>query len=154
EASVGLAGVAALRRLFEPALLAVLAPCGVLMAHGSPGDDLRDLADLDAVTFPDSDPYRRRLLDSFLTSYGQQTEGSARLLATAARGAGVGLSLVIHGHDRDEAGYFTENGNQVCPVLFGAPRPNKRYLLLDLAARYREVADLRAGVEVRRLYPG
>jgi hypothetical protein len=154
EATVGPAGVASLRRLFEPALLCVVAPCGVLLAHGSPGDGLRDLADLDAVTFPDRDPYRRGLLDSFLTSYGQREEVCDRLLATASRGCGVELRLVVHGHDRDEAGYFAEGGNQACPVLFGAPRENKRYLLLDLAARYRGVADLRDGVELRRLHAG
>jgi hypothetical protein len=59
---------------------------------------------------------------------------------------------VAHGHDRDEAGSFTEGGNQVCPVLFGAPRGNKRYLRLDLAAAYRRVEELREGEEVRRLY--
>src|SRR5262249_10933316 len=34
EASIGPAGTARLRQLFEPALLAVLAPCGALLTHG------------------------------------------------------------------------------------------------------------------------
>jgi hypothetical protein len=154
EAVIGPTGRAALQRLFAPALLCLVAPCGALLAHGSPDDSLRDLADLDALTFPDGDRSHRGLLDTFLTSYGQRTEVSDRLLATASRGSGVGLTFVVHGHDRDEAGYFVEGGNQACPVLFGAPPQNKRYLLLDLGARYRGVADFREGAEVRRLHPG
>jgi hypothetical protein len=76
---------------------------------------------------------------------------TGRLLQTVSRG-GPAVHLVVHGHDRDEGGYFTEGGNQVCPVLFGAPPANKRYLHLDLGAHYRRVEDLRGGVEVRRLY--
>jgi hypothetical protein len=62
------------------------------------------------------------------------------------------LRLVVHGKDLDEAGYFAEGGNQACPVVFGAPRENKRFLLLDLAASYRGVADFRDGVEIMRLH--
>lgn len=40
----------------------------------------------------------------------------------------------------------------VCPVIFGAPRENKRYLTLNLADRYRGPADIRDGVEIQRLY--
>jgi hypothetical protein len=60
--------------------------------------------------------------------------------------------MVVHGHDRDESGYFVEGGNQVCPVIFGAPRRQERYLLLDLGAGYRGPDDLREGLEVRRLF--
>ena len=37
EQAIGPAGVAKLRALFEPALLAAVAPCGALLAHGSRG---------------------------------------------------------------------------------------------------------------------
>jgi hypothetical protein len=66
--------------------------------------------------------------------------------------SGCRVNLHIHGHERDESGYFTEYGNQICPVIFGAPRENKRYLLLDLAGTYRSFEDLREGLEIRRLY--
>jgi hypothetical protein len=56
------------------------------------------------------------------------------------------------GHDRDENGYFTEGGNQVCPVIFGAPRHNKRFLVLDLEARYAGVESLREGIEIRKVF--
>ena len=58
-----------------------------------------------------------------------------------------------HGHDRDSNGWFVENGNQLCPVIFGAPRENKRYVLLDLSRRYQGVSELRDEEEIRRLYP-
>jgi hypothetical protein len=153
ESAVGPAGVAPLRRLFEPALLAVAAPCGVLLAHGSPDDRLAQLDDLDAIAWQPqaNDSYHTHLLDSFLTSYGQPGAVTDRLLARVSR-PGLALRLVVHGHDRDEDGYFVEGGNQVCPVLFGAPRGNKRFLVLDLAARYDGVACLRQGIEVRKVH--
>lgn len=142
-----------LHRLFTESLLAVVAPCGPFLAHGSPDDSLRRLEDLDAIRLPPdrADRYSHDLLDTFLTSYGQRADVTDRLVQTVSA-SGTEVFLVVHGHDRDEAGYFTEGGNQVCPVIFGAPRPNKRYLCLDLAARYRRVEDLREGIEVRRLY--
>jgi hypothetical protein len=153
EARLGPDEVAALRGLFRSALLAVIAPCGLLLTHGSPGAELRSLDELDRITFPlqPADHEAHALVSSFLESYGQPGEVTARLLETVSR-AGQRVRLVAHGHDRDESGYFTEGGNQVCPVLFGAPRPDKRYLRLDLAASYGRVEDLREGEEVCRLY--
>ena len=144
---------AALHRLFRNALLAIVAPGGLLLAHGSPGDELRALRDLDGIALPHGpgDGYGSVLLESFLESYGQRQEVTQRLLQTVSRD-GPPVHLVVHGHDRDESGYFTEHGNQVCPVLFGAPDANKRYLRLDLSACYRHVEELREGQEVRRLY--
>jgi hypothetical protein len=146
--------VGRLHALFRGALLMLLAPCGAVLAHGSPDDSLRDLEQLDALSLEpgENDVEGQRVLRSLLTSYGQQAEVTDRLLATLARETGLELTLVVHGHDRDEEGYFEENGNQVCPVLFGAPRESKRYLRLDLGAHYGGPADLRHGAEIRRLH--
>src|SRR5262249_31380970 len=135
------------------ALLAAVAPCGVLLTHGSPGDQMRSLDDLDAISLRpgENDAYHGELLEDLLCSYGQRGEVTGQLLARLSTQVGE-LSLVVHGHARDEQGYFTEGGNQVCPVLFGSPDANKRYLVLDLAGRYRRVEDLREGIEIRRLY--
>lgn len=155
NAAVGAAGVRSLRRLFEPALLAVAAPCGVLLSHGSPDDRLRTFADLDGIHFQPgvNDEYQAHVLDSFLNSYGQTAEVTGRLLLQLSTPA-LPLRLVVHGHDRDESGYFVEHGNQVCPVLFGALPENKRFLVLDLAATYPGPETLREGVEVRRVHGG
>jgi hypothetical protein len=153
EATLDAATLGTLRRLFSGALLAVVAPCGALLTHGSPNETLADLDDLNRIQFPPppTDPYLRDLLDSFLGDYGQRGLVTDRLLAAASR-CGVPLRFVVHGHDRDPAGVFVEGGNQICPVLFGAPREKKRYLLLDLAARYGSLAELREEHEIRRLY--
>lgn len=147
------AQLADLRALFEPALLAVAAPCGVLLAHGSPDDRLHHFADLDGVRWAprQNDPYHRHLLATFLCSYGQRDEVSARLLARVSASA-VPVSLVVHGHDRDETGYFADGPHQACPVIFGAPREQRRCLVLDLSARYHSTADLREGIEIRRVH--
>jgi len=140
--------------LFAHALLLIVAPCGVVMTHGSPDDSLQDLNQLDRLSLvpQENEPADARVLESWLQAYGQPGEVTARLLATLSSCTGLDLSLLVHGHDKDEEGYFVEGGNQVCPVIFGAPRRNKRYLRLDLAARYRSPDDLRDGVEICRLY--
>lgn len=147
---------AALHGLFRSALLMLLAPCGVVLTHGSPDDSLDDPARLDRLSLVpgENTPADARVLESLLTSYGQQAEVTQRLLAALSPRVGFPLALVIHGHDRDEEGYFVEGGNQICPVIFGAPRESKRYLRLDLAARYRGPDDLREGEEILRLHDG
>ena len=134
--------------------LAVVAPCGALLTHGSPDDRLRSLESLGRIELPPRPEqiYEWDVLTSLLTSYGQPAEVTERLLATVRRSV-PGIIMVVHGHDRDPAGWFVEGGNQICPVLFGAPRGQKRYLRLDLGASYRTVADLRDGVEIVKLFP-
>jgi hypothetical protein len=143
----------ALRALFTTAKLALFAPCGALLCHGSPDDTLRAVADLATLPLEPSrcDAYQRRVLATFLTSYGQRSEVTARLLARLSTPE-CPLTFVVHGHDRDESGWFTEGGNQACPVIFGAPRQQKRLLWLDLAARYPSVEALREGHEILRVH--
>ncbi len=144
---------AAMRSLFGDALLAVAAPCGALLTHGSPDETLESLSDLDAITLPPApdEGYQQRVLRSLLTCYGQPGEVTARTLAKLSTPE-LALTVVIHGHDRDACGWFTEGGNQLCPVIFGAPRSQKRYVRLDLAARYPDAAALRDGEEIQRVY--
>lgn len=137
--------------LFGDALLAIATPCGLLLTHGSPGDSLGELAQLDTIALadePDSD--KREILRSLLTDYGQRGEVTARMLAAISRPE-LELHLVVHGHDRDESGLFVEGGNQICPVIFGAQPELERCLIADLAARYRSPADLREGFEIVRV---
>lgn len=144
-----------LEELFSNALLAVLSPCGVFFSHGSPPDDLRHIDDLERIQDlgAPGDPYLTKVLAGFLTHYGQRDDVSARFLAAVSAG-GVPARVVVHGHDRDERGYFYEGQRQLCLCIFGAHRHEKRYLRLDLGGHYQQAADLRDGVEILRLHDG
>lgn len=98
-----------------------------------------------------TDRVQSRALRTLLTSYGQSADTTKGMLAQVSASAGLDLRVVVHGHDRSETGFFYEGGNQVCP-LFGAPRAEKRFVLLDLGARYERAEDLRDGVEIVRLF--
>lgn len=137
-----------LTTLFENAQLALIAPCGVFMSHGSPGDALTSLSMLERPFPPMSNA-----INETLWSYGQRRDVTDRMLARISSETKCSLKLVLHGHDRDESGWFTEGENQAQAVIFGAPRENKRIVWLDLAARYESLADLREGIEVQRLHP-
>src|SRR5438270_642948 len=128
------------------ALLAVSAPCGLLLTHGSPDDRLEALDELESIALDlaRNTPHQNEVLRSLLTSYGQPGAVTARLLEKLSR-SGPTLRVVVHGHDRDESGFFVEGGNQLCLCIFGAPRENKRFLRVDLAARYASASDLRYG---------
>ncbi len=146
---------AAIRELFGEALLAVIAPCGALLAHGCPDDRLRAFADLDGVALEvgKNDAYHRHLLATFTCSYGQRREVTRRLLAAVTASAWP-VRMMIHGHDVDEDGWFSEGEHQLSPVLFGAPAAARCYLELDLAAEYTGAGALREGHEIRRVHGG
>ena len=154
ESTMGPKQVAAMHRLFEEALLAAVAPCGVVLAHGSPDDRIERLQDLDGVSFGvgENDEYHEHLLHTFLRSYGQKDEITKRFLDKASASMGFPAGLLVHGHDRDEKGWYAEGAHQICPAIFGAPREAKHHLLLDLAGRYTGIADVREGHELRKLY--
>lgn len=148
EARLSPAQHARAQSLFGTALLALAAPCGLLLTHGSPGAALHDLAQLDALALDQPS----ELLRTLLTDYGQRGEVTARMLAQVSASSGLDLRVVVHGHDRDESGIFVEGGNQVCPVIFGARRALERCLVVDLAARYDSAADLREDFEILRVH--
>lgn len=145
--------IARMKALFGDALLALAAPCGLLLCHGSPDEQLDSLATLAAIDPSDEpDVARRSILRSLLTSYGQRGETTAALLRQLSSPE-LELRVVVHGHDVDLGGWYVEHGNQACPVLFGAVPALRRYLLIDLGRRYARAEELREGVEVLRLYP-
>lgn len=146
------AQVLALRELFRAALLCAVAPCGVFLSHASPGA-LFDLAELDAIDIGGQLTDRQRALVKELTNYYGQREAISRsFLDNVSRHTGHHLTTVVHGHDRDEKGWFAHEETQLCPVIFGAPRENRRYLRLRLDARYDSVHALRDGHEILRLW--
>ena len=147
---------ALLFRLFNQALLAVAAPCGVLLTHAVPDTTLKDLCSLDALSLEVAalSAQEARLLGSVLTAYGQPLEVLTEMLGNVSSSVGHTLNLLIHGHDRDPSGYFSENPHQACPCIFGAPKEAKRFVRLELNQVYPSSAALRDGIELRRLYPG
>lgn len=147
--------IAAMKLLFSRALLAVCAPCGAFFSHGSPDATLQHLSDLDRIVDLGKveEPYLRDVMRGFLLCYGQTDAVNMRFLSNMSDSTGLSLRVLVHGHDRTEEGFFVEGNHQVCLCIFGAPRPQKRYAVLDLSARYERARDLRDGVEIRLLYP-
>jgi len=87
EASASAAELAALRELLGEALLAVAAPCGLLLTHGVPDTSLERLEDLDALslTGEGNDDRQEDVLRSLLTHYGQPDAIAAQVLAHVSR---------------------------------------------------------------------
>jgi Calcineurin-like phosphoesterase len=142
-----------LGQLCSNALLALVAPCGLLLSHGAPGNLLTSLAQLDGPLPPArNDEFRNRAVNELLWSYGQQGPVAAAMLARISAETGHRLKVAVHGHDRDHSGWFIEGGNQVQPVIFGAPRENKRYLWIDLA-RTVDTPEALIADSLRHLYP-
>lgn len=154
ESRLDASGLTLLRGFFAGALLAVAAPCGLLLTHGSPTASFDALEELDRISVDpaENEPDQNQVLASLLTHYGQPEEVTARLLGALSR-PDLPLAVVVHGHDRDSSGYFIEGRNQLCLCIFGAPRAAKRYLEVDLACPVQSVEDLRDGHEIRALYP-
>ncbi len=151
ESSMNLSEIRAMHVLFHESLLAVSTPCGAFLCHGSPGK-IPDINSLNEIDFAFLDPRSQGfdLVSDIITSYGQTERDTRDMLARISSPA-ADLRFVLHGHDRDENGIFFEENNQGCVVIFGAPRSEKRYVVLDLTKKY-EMTDLQDGV-VRRLYP-
>lgn len=152
EAQLTPAQLLALRELFRGALLCAIAPCGVFLSHASPGA-LIDIEELDTIDVGGHVNAREHALIKELTNYYGQREAVTRsFLEHVSQQVGHVLTCVVHGHDRDEAGWFVQEETQLCPVIFGAPRENRRYLRLQLDARYDSVHALRDGHELLRLW--
>ncbi|MEW5849638.1 MAG: metallophosphoesterase [Myxococcota bacterium] len=145
--------LAAMRWLFSHALLAVTTRNGLLLTHGSPGPELRSLQQLEAISLDMScnNPADNAALKTLLTSYGQQSDVAAATLRRLGSDDNP-LHVVIHGHDRDDAGFYREGDNQLCLCIFGAPDAEKRYLRVDLSYMVRSASDLVDGRHIRRLY--
>ncbi|MBT3220039.1 MAG: hypothetical protein HN348_13195 [Proteobacteria bacterium] len=140
--------------LFNQALIIIFAPCGIMCTHGVPSDFLCDPRDVDAISFDvrKNSVTQNALLATILRSYSQPGTNTARMLKQVGQAIGLELSVAVHGHDRDEAGWYAEHGNQLQPVMFGAPDEEKRYLKLDLSEKYSGTDAIRDGSEILRVH--
>lgn len=135
-------------------LLAVAA-CGLVVTHGAPGASapLAALETLDYAGYehvPLHEMYRLDVQGALLWCRSATGPQARALLHELGHDSG----LVAYGHDVVHAGYEIIGASQICvSSSYGLYDIDKRYLRLDLGARYRSTADLRVGVEIRSLYP-
>ena len=142
-----------LHQLLRDALLFMAAPCGAFLSHASPGALFESLDEIDAIDLGGAlDPRQTALVRELTNFYGQREAVSRSFLEHMSELCDCDLRFVVHGHDRDEDGWFIHENTQLCPVIFGAPRHNRRYLRLDLGTHYPSVDALQDGVEIRRLW--
>lgn len=125
---------------FRGALLVAASENGVVYSHGVSEVGLpRERIDaLDPGGAEPRDEQEELFLASILTSYGQPKEVSQAARRDWSRIFGFPIHVVVHGHDRDEEGYYVEHDDLLCPVVFGAPDAAKRVLIVDLE---RDVAN-------------
>jgi hypothetical protein len=144
--------------LHEFPLIAV-APCGVVLTHGAPRRTEPDLAAFERLRYAG---YARRSIHQMydadtlgaLLWARSATPDEARRLLEATSLDGAPNAFVAYGHDVVREGWETTADEQICvSTSFGLFDERKVYLRLDLSRRYRSVFDLRAGQEIRRLYP-
>ena len=160
EARLSPAAVDQLRHRFAAWPVVVrLAACGVAITHGAPIP--ATVEDFERTRFgrsdgrPDGPPTRASdpVLHSAMTRYGFCTGEDAELLARLSE-PGCELTVLVHGHDREEEGYFaTGDVALLLCTSFGARRARKSYLWLERSRRYPSLATLRDGIELRRLWP-
>lgn len=156
EAQMTPEAIERMHALFHDALLAITTDCGVLLCHGSPDVTVTSMARLDGIQLP-ARGEDHEVIHDMLWAYGQQEQVIEAVLKQISDDPSFAhrepLHVVLHGHDRDEDGFYYDDTNQVCPVIFGAPNANKRFAILDLSARYQHSEALVDGVVLRRLYP-
>lgn len=152
ESRLSPAAVAELRRRFAtwPVVIRVAA-CGVALTHGAPIP--ASVAEFERTRFHRTDGAPDDVLSSAMVRYGFCRGEDRELLARLSE-PGCELSVLVHGHDREEEGFYPSGSAALLLCTsFGARRARKTYLWLDRAQRYPSLAALRDGIELRRLWP-
>lgn len=152
EARLSAERVDELRRRFAswPVVIRIAA-CGVALTHGAPRP--ASVEEFERTRFRRTDGGSNEVLHSAMVRYGFSLGEDVELLARLSE-PGCQMSVLVHGHDREEEG-FAASGERALLLCtsFGARRARKSYLWLDRGRRYASLADLRDGVEVQRLWP-
>lgn len=135
ESTMTPAEVDAMHRFFHDAYLWAWAPNGLFFSHGAAGVPPDDLTLLQNLRFDSRVLADRAVMNSAMCSYGQDDATMRRFLDVMGELVESRLDVLVHGHDRDEDGWYTEGPHQACPVIFGAHDDRKTYLDLDLSRR-------------------
>ncbi|HEX3764984.1 MAG TPA: metallophosphoesterase [Kofleriaceae bacterium] len=154
EQILGPAATARMRSIIQTFSLAAVTRCGAVFTHGAPAAQIDSLAELEAADL--SGAHYASPLDVLDTPVvgkilwaRSATEAEARRFLRAMHG-----TISIYGHDVIPEGYEINGDTQmVVSTSFGVFDPNKVYVSLDLAAKYRVIHDLRIGHEILPLYP-
>ncbi len=154
EHILGSAGTARMRGIIHTFALAAVSKCGAVFTHGAPAAVVDSIADLEAADL--SGAHYASPLDVLDTPIvgkvlwaRSATETEARRFLRAMNG-----TMSIYGHDVIPEGFEMVGDEQiVVSTSFGVFDSNKVYVSLDLAAKYRNVHDLRIGHEILPLYP-
>jgi hypothetical protein len=154
EHILGSAGTARMRGIIHTFALAAVSKCGAIFTHGAPAAQIDSVGDLEAADLSGA-KYASPLevLDTPVVGKvlwaRSATEAEAKRFLRATHG-----TMSIYGHDVIPEGYEKIGNEQIIvSTSFGLYDANKVYVSLDLAARYRNVHDLRIGHEILPLYP-
>lgn len=149
---------AATRAFLASFPLLAVGRCGVVLTHGAPAGTERDLSGFEQLRYrgyshlPVFRMHDQGTLGRLLWARCARPEQAAALLRVATLD-GDPSAFVVFGHDVVPEGYEITEPGQICvSTSYGVAPRNKVYLRLDLSRRYRSVADLREGHEIRWLY--
>jgi Calcineurin-like phosphoesterase len=142
--------VADMRRRFASwPMLVRLPSCGVVLSHGAP--EAASVEEYEQLRYAGPCP-RRDLLLAAMSRYGFPP-GEDRALLDALSGDRT-YDLLLHGHDREEEGFFATGPSALLLCTsFGARQSRKTYAWLDLAHRYTSLDELQRSGALRRLWP-
>lgn len=154
EHILGPASTARMKGIIHTFALAAVTKCGATFTHGAPAAQIDSIADLEAADLSGAnyasplDVLDTPVIGKVLWARSA-TEAEAKRFLKATKG-----TLSIFGHDVIPEGYEMVGDEQIIvSTSFGLYDQNKVYLSLDLAARYRNVRDLKVGREILPLYP-
>jgi hypothetical protein len=154
EQILGPSGTARMRGIIHTFALAAVSKCGAIFTHAAPAAQIESIADIEAADLSGAnyasplDVLDTPVVGKILWARAA-TQGEARRFLKATHG-----TISIYGHDVIPEGFeCTGDEQMVVSTSFGVFDTNKVYVSLDLAARYKNVHDLRVGHEILPLYP-
>ncbi|HTR49264.1 MAG TPA: metallophosphoesterase [Kofleriaceae bacterium] len=154
EHILGPAGTARMRGIIHTFALAAWSKCGAMFTHAAPAAVIESLADLEAADLSGAgfasplDVLDTPIVGKVLWARSATQQEARRFLKAC------GSTMSIYGHDVIPEGFEKVGDEQIIvSTSFGLFDQNKVYVSLDLAAKYKNVGDLRVGHELLPLYP-